>query len=76
MNTQTIERFTARIAKTHDGPLEDVGYFADFDSAELWAQALLHNHEAVSARVVRIRLAARPSVEGLLFLRDVGKAAD
>ena len=57
MKIRTIERFTAQVTKTDGGHRENVGYFADADSAKLWALALLYTREAVSARVVRIRWA-------------------
>lgn len=74
MTTQTIERFTARVAKAGDGPLDDVGHSAQADSATMWA--LLHDSKALSASVVRIRFVARPSVDGLLFLRHIHEMAD
>jgi len=58
MNIRKIVRFTAQIAKTENGPLENAGHFADVHSAELWALTLLYTHEAVSATVVPIQLAA------------------
>ena len=75
MRIRTVERFTVQIVKTHHGPLENVGYFADAESAKLWGQALIHTHQAISARVLRMRWVERPGV-GVQLLDDAAETVE